>query len=145
MKSLYLRIYATVVVVLLLFAAVSGLVFQRHIEQERVRADTVLGDRMSAWAELIQRSLPGTEAATADQAAALRDWSMRLRLPLALDSPAGERIGASESFSRRLAEGMVRPLAVRLEDGRTLWIMRPGKLRQAQGGRSEERRVGKEC
>ena len=134
MKSLYLRIYATVVVVLLLFAAVSGLVFQRHIEQERVRADTVLGDRMSAWAELIQRSLPGTEAAPADQATALRDWSMRLRLPLALDSPAGERIGASESFSRRLAEGMVRPLAVRLEDGRTLWIMRPGKLRQAQGG-----------
>ena len=134
MKSLYLRIYATVVVVLLLFAAVSGFVFQRHIEQERVRADTVLGDRMSAWAELIQRSLPGTDAAPADQAAALREWSMRLRLPLALDSTAGERIGASESFTRRLAEGMVRPLAVRLEDGRTLWIMRPGQLRQAQGG-----------
>ena len=133
MKSLYLRIYATVVVLLLLFALVSGWVFQRHIEQERVRSEAVIGDRMSAWAELIQRSLPGTEAAAAEQATALREWSMRLRLPLALDSPGGERIGASDSFTRRLAEGMVRPLAVRLEDGRTLWIMRPG-LRQAGGG-----------
>ena len=133
MKSLYLRIYATVVVLLLLFALVSGWVFQRHIEQERVRSEAVIGDRMSAWAELIQRSLPGTDAAAVEQAAALREWSMRLRLPLALDSPAGERVGASDSFTRRLAEGIVRPLAVRLEDGRTLWIMRPG-LRQAGGG-----------
>ena len=133
MKSLYLRIYATVVVLLLLFALVSGWVFQRHIEQERVRSEAVIGDRMSAWAELIQRSLPGTDASAAEQATALREWSMRLRLPLALDSPGGERIGASDSFTRRLAEGVLRPLAVRLEDGRTLWIMRPGQ-RQAGGG-----------
>ena len=130
MKSLYLRIYATVVVLLLLFALASGWVFQRHIAQERVRSESVQTDRMGAWAELIQRSLPGTEAAPAEQAAALRDWSMRLRLPLALDSPEGARIGASDSFTRRLAEGVVRPLALRLEDGRTLWIMRPGLMRQ---------------
>ena len=130
MKSLYLRIYATVVVFLLLFALASGWVFQRHIEQERERSESVQGDRMGAWAELIQRSLPGTSAAPDEQAAALRDWSMRLRLPLALDSPQGERIGASESFTRRSVEGAVRPLALRLEDGRTLWIMRPGLLRQ---------------
>jgi signal transduction histidine kinase len=136
MKSLYLRIYATVVVLLLLFALVSGWVFQRHIEQERVRSEAVIGDRMSAWAELIQRSLPGTDAAPAEQATALREWSMRLRLPLALDSPAGERIGASDSFTRRLAEGVLRPLAVRLEDGRTLWIMRPGQLKAGGGGRN---------
>ena len=130
MKSLYLRIYATVVVFLLLFALASGWVFQRHIEQERVRSESVQTERMGAWAELIQRSLPGTNAAPDEQAAALRDWSMRLRLPLALDSPQGERIGASESFTRRSAEGTLRPLALRLEDGRTLWIMRPGLLRQ---------------
>ena len=86
MKSLYLRIYATVVVVLLLFAAASGWVFQRHMEQERVRAGAVLTERMSAWAELIQRSLPGTDASAELQAAALREWAFRLRLPLALDS-----------------------------------------------------------
>jgi len=130
MKSLYLRIYATVVVFLLLFALASGWLFQRHIERERERAESVQTDRMGAWAELIQRSLPGTNATPDEQAAALRDWSLRLRLPLALDSPQGERIGASESFTRRSAEGAVRPLALRLEDGRTLWIMRPGLLRQ---------------
>jgi signal transduction histidine kinase len=131
MKSLYLRIYVTVVVVLLLFAAGSGWVFQQHMEQERVRADSVLTERMGAWALLIQRSLPGQDTPAADQAAALREWSQRLRLPLALDSADGVRIAQSESFSRRQADGVARGLAVRLEDGRTLWIMRPGRLRQA--------------
>ena len=130
MKNLYLRIYATVVVVLLLFAAASGWIFQQHIEQERVRAESVFTERMGAQAELIQRSLPGADAPHEDQATALREWSQRLRLPLALDSSAGARIGASDSFIRRVQEGAVRSLAVRLEDGRTLWIMRPG-LRRA--------------
>ena len=47
MKSLYLRIYLTVVAVLLLFAAVSGWVFQRHLEQERVRVEGLVRDRKS--------------------------------------------------------------------------------------------------
>jgi signal transduction histidine kinase len=131
MKSLYLRIYVTVVVVLLLFAAGSGWVFQQHLEQERVRAEAMLTERMGAWALLIQRSLPGQDTPAADQAAALREWSQRLRLPLALDSADGERIAQSDSFSRRQADGVARGLAVRLEDGRTLWIMRPSRLRQA--------------
>ena len=125
MKNLYLRIYATVVVLLLLFAAGSGWVFQRHMEQERLRSESVLTERMGAWGELIERSLPNRDTAPEDQAAALREWSIRLRLPLALDSAGGERIAESESFARRQAEGMVRGLAVRLDDGRTLWIMRP--------------------
>ena len=130
MKSLYLRIYVTLVVVLLLFASASGLLFQNHLEQERVRADTVLTERMGAWAELIQRSLPGADSPSDDQAVALREWSTRLRLPLALDSASGERLATSDSFQRRQQEGGgVRGLAVRLEDGRTLWIMRPGGRR----------------
>jgi len=135
MKSLYLRIYLTVVLVLLLFAAASGWVFQRHIEQERVRAESMLTERMGAWAELIQRSLPGTDAAPADQAGALREWSQRLRLPLALDNAAGTRIGESDSFTRRQSEGVWRAIAVRLEDGRTLWLMRPGLIRPGGGPR----------
>ena len=106
MKSLYLRIYATVVVVLLLFALVSGWVLQRHLEQERTRNESILSDRLGAWAELIQRSLPGTDAPREDQAAALREWSMRLRLPLALDDASGQRVGASDSFVRRSGEGV---------------------------------------
>jgi len=135
MRSLYLRIYLTVVLVLLLFAAASGWVFQRHIEQERVRNESVMTERMGAWAELIQRSLPGIDSAPTDQASALRDWSQRLRLPLALDNSAGTRIAESDSFTRRQAEGLWRTLAVRLEDGRTLWIMRPGLMRPGGGPR----------
>ena len=126
MKNLYLRIYGTVVVVLLLFAATSGWLFQRHIDQQRARADAVLTERMSAWAELIQHSLPSRDQPAEEQAAALREWSMRLRLPLALDGEGGWRIAQSDSFVQRQAEGPVRSLAVRLQDGRTLWIMRPG-------------------
>ena len=133
MRTLTLRIYLTVVAVLLLFAVVSGWVFQHHIEQERTRAESVLSDRMSAWGDLIQRSLPGTDAPTAEQAAALRDWSQRLRLPLALDSAQGERIAASDSFMRRQADGLQRGFAVRLDDGRTLWVMRPGAGRPGAG------------
>ncbi|HJW11704.1 MAG TPA: ATP-binding protein [Albitalea sp.] len=136
MRNLALRIYLTVVAVLLLFAFASGWVFQRHIEQERQRAESVLSDRMAAWGDLIQRSLPGTEAPPADQAAALRDWSARLRIPLALDNPQGERVGASESFIRRQSEGIGRGFPVRLDDGRTLWVMRPG-MRPPDGPRRE--------
>lgn len=134
MKSLYLRIYVTVVAVLLLFATVSGWVLQRHIEQERLRVESVLGERMQAWAELIQRSLPGVDATPGEQADALSEWSQRLRLPLALDDPQGARIAAAESFLRRQAETGTRGLPVRLEDGRTLWVMRPGP-RQPPGTR----------
>ena len=132
MKSLYLRIYVTVVAVLLLFAFASGWVVQRHLENERVRAEGVLTERMAAWAELIQRSLPGVDAPPEEQGAALRDWSQRLRIPLALDSAAGLRIGASESFLRRSSDGTQRGFPVPLEDGRTLWVMRPG-LGRAMG------------
>lgn len=137
MRNLALRIYLTVVAVLLLFAFASGWVFQRHIEQERLHAESVLSDRMAAWGDLIQRSLPGTEAPQADQAAALREWSARLRIPLALDSPQGERVGASESFVRRQTEGIGRGFPVRLEDGRTLWVMRPGLRQPPDGPRRE--------
>ncbi|WP_280152597.1 HAMP domain-containing sensor histidine kinase [Piscinibacter sp. XHJ-5] len=137
MKTLTLRIYLTVVAVLAFFAFASGWVFQRSIEQERTRAESVISDRMAAWGELIQRSLPGADAPVADQAAALREWSQRLRLPLALDSPSGERVAASDSFLRRQAEGVARGLPVRLEDGRTLWVMRPGMLRPPGGPRGD--------
>jgi len=143
MKTLTLRIYLTVVVVLLLFAAVSGWLFQRQMESERSRADSVLSERMAAWGDLIQHSLPGKEAPTDEQTAALLDWSQRLRLPLALDDAHGTRIVTSESFAERSREpgppdgpvtggrpgheGRHRAYAVPLEDGRTLWVMRPGR------------------
>jgi signal transduction histidine kinase len=137
MKSLYLRIYATVVVVLLLFAFASAWVLQRHLEQERSHNESIVNERLGAWADLIQRSLPGVDASVDAQATALREWSLRLRMPLALDDASGQRIGASNSFVRRLAEG-VPPFSFKLADGRTLWTMRP-QLRPLGPGEHRDR------
>jgi signal transduction histidine kinase len=128
MRSLYLRIYLTVVAALALFALVSGWLLQRHFEQERERFVATAQERAAAWGELLQRSLPGAEAPPQDQAAALADWSERLRLPLALEDAKGRHIGASESYLHREFDGLPgarRAQAVPLEDGRTLWILRP--------------------
>lgn len=137
MKSLYLRIWLTVVAVLAAFALASGWFVQRHLEQERVRLEGAQSERFAAWAELVQRSLPAAETPNAEQAAALRDWSLRLRLPMALDDAAGQRIVTSEPYARREADGGRRGFAVRLDDGRTLWIMRPGGLRGVAAGAAD--------
>ena len=137
LRSLYLRIYLTVLAALALFALVSGWLVQRHFDQERERFVATAQERAAAWGELLQRSLPGADAPPPQQAEALGEWSERLRLPLALDDAQGVRIGASDSFPRREAEGgpgARRALAVRLEDGRTLWMVRP-PLRAGGPGR----------
>jgi signal transduction histidine kinase len=126
MRSLTLRIYLTVVAALALFALVSGWLLQRHFEREREHFVATAQERTAAWAELLQRSLPAADAPPDEQAAVLADWSNRLRLPLALDDAQGQRIGASDSYRRREADDGPRGAqAVRLEDGRTLWLMRP--------------------
>lgn len=135
MKSLYLRIYLTVVLALALFAVVSGWLVQRHLEQQRSRAELVVRDRMSVWADMLQRALPPANADQAEQQAALEEWSQRLRAPLALDDPSGRRVAISESFQRRQAEGsptIARLLPVRLDDGRTIWVTRPAAFRAAR-------------
>jgi signal transduction histidine kinase len=136
MRSLYLRIYLTVVAALALFALVSGWLLQSHLEQERLRDQGRVQERVAAWADLLQRSLPGAEAAPAEQAAALLDWSTRLRLPLALADAQGRRIAASESYLQREADGpaAVRVQAIPLDDGRTLFVMRPPPKRRLGGG-----------
>jgi signal transduction histidine kinase len=139
MKSLYLRIYATVVLVLLLFAFTSGWIVQRHLEEERTHNESIMNERLGAWADLIQHSLPGADAPPQAQAAALREWSTRLRVPLALDSASGQRVAASDSFTRRVGEGAL-PFPFRLDDGRTLWRLRPG-LRQMASGERRDRPV----
>lgn len=130
MKSLYLRVWLTVVLTLALFALVSVWLAQRHVIQERDRLvqQGLGGERIRAMAELIAQALPESHEDQAQQAAALRQWSDRLRLPMALDDAQGRRIAASVSFDRRMGEGMgPAPLAVALDDGRTLWLMRGGR------------------
>ncbi len=137
MRSLYLRIWLTVVASLVLFALVSGWLVQRHLDQERVRNEGAVQERLQAWADLLQRSLPPAEAPPEEQVLAVREWSQRLRLPMALESADGRRIASSDSFARREAEGvpvMQRATPIRMDDGRTLWVVRPGGMRPPGSG-----------
>jgi signal transduction histidine kinase len=134
MRSLYLRIWLTVVSVLGAFALVSGWFVQRHLESERQRIESAASERLGAWAELVQRSLPPADAAPEQQSTALREWSLRLRLPMALDDAAGQRVATSDAYLRREADTGRRGLPVRLDDGRTLWVMRPGARGFGAGG-----------
>jgi len=136
LRALYLRIWLTVVAVLALFALASSWLWQRHVEQERLRMETAAQGRAEAWADLLERSLPPATAPREEQAAALREWSQRLRLPMALDDERGERIAASDAWLRREAEGppgFRRGLPMRLSDGRTLWLSRGGAMRRGPG------------
>jgi len=134
LKSLYLRIWLTVVAALALFALVSGWMWQRHVDQERVRFEAAASERLSAWAELVQRSLPGADTPLAEQAEALREWSARLRVPLALDDRRGMRIAESDSFQRRMDERGAQASSVLLDDGRTLWLARRPMRRHGPPG-----------
>ncbi|NML18005.1 sensor histidine kinase [Azohydromonas caseinilytica] len=125
MKSLYLRVWLTVVAVLALFALGSGWVFQQQMAQERGRFDAAAVDRLNAWGELLQHALPPPQAPAEEQAQGLREWSERLRVPLALDDAQGRRLGEAESFGRRAQEPDARVLPIQLDDGRTLWLARP--------------------
>ncbi len=125
MKSLYLRIYLTLVVLLLAFAFGSTWLFQRQLESERGGFESVAHERMTAMAELLTLALPAADAPRESQASALQDWGQRLRMPVALNDARGERIGASEQFERRLEEDSSTPtIRMPLQDGRSLELMR---------------------
>jgi signal transduction histidine kinase len=132
LRSLYVRIWLTVVAALALFALVSGWLVQRHLEEQRVRVELASQERLAAWADLLQASLPPATAAPAEQAAGLQEWSQRFRVPMAIDGADGQRIAASESFLRRRLdspEALDRLRSIRLDDGRTLWVPRSAGAR----------------
>ena len=131
MKSLYVRIYLTIVAALLLFALVAGWLAQSNLERERRQMQAAGDDRAAAWAALIENSLPPASAPEADQRAALVEWAQRLRLPLALDNERGQRIATSEAYERHEADpgSTRRTLRVPLSDGRAMWILRPVLMR----------------
>ncbi len=134
MKTLYLRIYVTVVAVLLVFALVSGWVFQHNIDRARAEGREAWRERLGAWAELAQSQLPDASAPRAEQREALLALATSMHLPLALDSAGGERIAASEMFAfheSAVREGRGperRIVSLPLADGRTLWLLRPGGM-----------------
>lgn len=129
MKSLYLRIYLTLVVLLLAFAFGSAWLFQRQLESERGNLESVGHERMTALAELLSLGLPPADAAREQQAAGLEDWAHRLRLPVALNDEKGQRIAASEQFQRwEAGDRRMQSFKVQLPDGRNLELLRNFRL-----------------
>jgi signal transduction histidine kinase len=149
MRSLYLRIYLTVVTVLALFALVSGWLVQRHLEEQRLAVEGSVRDsnevavrqRAAAWGDLLERALPPATAPTPDQAAALREWAQRLRMPMALDDAQGQRIAVSESYVRREFDSPAmagRLQSIRFPDGRLLWVPKPNPMRPNAAARGAD-------
>ena len=132
MKSLYLRIYLTVVAVLLLFALVAGGIAHWRLNQEheqaQARMQALWSERAQAWAELLATNLPPAGAPPAEQARVLLEWSRRLRLPMALDDAQGRRLATSpllaEALADRDGDTRVPVMRHRLDDGRVLWVAR---------------------
>ena len=127
-RSLYLRIYLTVVVVLLVFSLIAAVLFRRHAAAEETRFESAVLECTRAMAALIERSLPPASAPEDTQREVLLDWSRQLKLQLALDDASGRRIAESEPY-RRILEDRARPeseiaLASRLPDGRVLWTLK---------------------
>ena len=133
MKSLYFRIYITLVALLMAFAFGATWLFQRQMEHERGTADAAANERLIAMGTLIHHALPPASAPREQQAQAVAEWGQKLRMAIALQDSHGERIGASELFKRREDEPLSRLVQVALDDGRSLVLMRawrpqPGAL-----------------
>lgn len=130
MKALYLRIYLTVLAVLLAFALVTGWVAHYHLEREREQMRSVWVERANNFAVLIGNSLPHAQAPVADQERVLLDWADRLHLALALDDAQGRQIASSPELSHMDAKTREAELTrTTLADGRVIWSSRPPLFR----------------
>ena len=136
MKSLYLRIYLTLVALLLAFAFGSAWLFQRHIEQERGNVEIAASERLNAMAALLKLALPPADAPRAEQAAAFADWGLRLRMPLALEDASGKRIATTQMYLRRAEDPGAVIVNASLGDGRSLEMVRSVRPPGPQGGAS---------
>jgi signal transduction histidine kinase len=135
MKTLALRIYLAVVAVLLVFALTSGWLAQHNMEHERAQLQTQAAwtERAAAWGELIENSLPPQTADEEEQARVFLDWAERLRIPMALDNAKGARVATApmlDDLLERRPELRERLQSTQLADGRVLWVVRPGALRE---------------
>ncbi|MDR7334066.1 HAMP domain-containing sensor histidine kinase [Roseateles asaccharophilus] len=135
MKSLYVRIYLTLVALLLAFAFGSAWLFQRHIEQERGNVEIAANERLNAIADLLRLALPPATASRGEQAEAFKEWGGRLRMPLALEDGEG-RIAATAAFLRRVDDPGAVVVRASLGDGRNLDLVRTVRPPGAPAGAS---------
>jgi signal transduction histidine kinase len=135
MRTLYLRIYLTVVAALLVFALLAMWLVRQHTEAERGRFEGAVSERTLALSALLANSLPPANTDIDQQRQALLDWSHRLRMPMALDAANGQRLAESPFYTRKVEEYRANEAAVAsrvpLADGRTLWVL---AMRGGPGG-----------
>ncbi|MFG6485946.1 ATP-binding protein [Roseateles sp. BYS78W] len=134
MKSLYVRIYLTLVALLLAFAFGSAWLFQRHIEQERGSAEQSAGERLNAMAALLRLALPPATAPREAQAASFAEWGGRLRMPVALEDADGKVIATTPMFQRRVDDPGAIVVSAALGDGRSLETVRTVRPPNTQAG-----------
>jgi signal transduction histidine kinase len=132
-KSLYVRIYLTLVALLLAFAFGSAWLFQRHIEQERGNVEAAAGERLNALAALLKLALPPATAPREEQAAAFADWGGRLRMAVALEDANGKVIATTPLFQRRVDDPGAIVVSASLGDGRSLETVRSVRPPNSQG------------
>lgn len=133
LKSLYVRIYLTLVALLMAFAFGSAWLFQRHIEQERGNVELAAGERLNAMAGLLKLALPPATAAREEQAEVFAEWGQRLRMPIALEDANGKRIGTTQLFQRRVDDPGAIIVSASLGDGRSLELVRTIRPPNPQG------------
>jgi signal transduction histidine kinase len=138
MKSLWLRIYVALVATLLVFALAAAAIVHRQWTRERELARAQFEERMQTLIEVLEPALPPAGSPAEDLLLALQRWSLRMRVPLALEAADGRRLATTQRFGRREAADLAdSPLRFALSDGRRLLVlppMRPG-MRLGPDGR----------
>lgn len=130
MRSLWLRIYIALVTTLLVFALAAAALVHRQWTRERELARAQFEERMQTLVEVLDPALPPAGSSAEGLTQALQRWSLRMRVPLALESADGRRLATTLRFGRREAADLAdEPLRLQLSDGRQLLVlppMRPG-------------------
>jgi signal transduction histidine kinase len=88
-NRLYLRIYLTLLVVLILAAGLFGMVWNMHPDS------TPIGPSLESFSEIAGEVLPPASAPRTTQQAALDRWRQRMHADLALYAPSGDKIASS--------------------------------------------------
>jgi signal transduction histidine kinase len=134
MNSLTLRIYLSVLAALTLLGLITVWAVDHTLAEQRSKAEALANERWEAVGTLMQQTLPPASASPEEQARALREWTRRLRLPLALNDAQGRALASTPSFDRLQAKlGAAAEVAVKLDDGRTLRLL---KLQGGLGNRT---------
>lgn len=127
MNRLYLQVYVTLVASLALFALLTGLLWRYTADEHGAR------DFAGFASEVVEAMLPPPTGTAAEQEAALRRWSERLRARFTLYDAAGRRIAAAGRPLALPREGAERPRrgrwVLQLPDGRTLVAARERESR----------------